>query len=177
MSKPKTLVLPDSLRQQLKKPFGQLVTGSISECNRVIETAIQEEAPPTVVLVGDTVSRHAIEAGIRADLIIVDNMEMRQSSAPVSLGPRKTFRLINSQGTIAAESWDVISGALNAGDSAVVVEGEEDLLVLVAASIAPIRSFVVYGQPNVGVVLVRVSVEKKHEVAKVQAQMKEVTSA
>ncbi len=176
MYKPKTLLLPDSLREQLKQPFGQLVTGSISECNHVIETAIQEEAPPIVVLVGDTVSRHAIEAGIRADLIIVDNMEMRRSSPPVSLGPRKTFRLLNSQGTIAANSWNVISRALSTGDSAVVVEGEEDLLVLVAASIAPIRSFVVYGQPNVGIVLVRVSAEKKRELAKVLAQMKEVTS-
>lgn len=177
MSKPKTLLLPDSLRQQFKQPLGQLITGSISECNRVIGTAIQEEAPPTVVLVGDTVSRHAIEAGIRADLIIVDNREMRQSSTPVSLRSRKTFKLINPQGTIAAESWNIISRALNAGDSAVVVEGEEDLLVLVAASIAPVRSLIVYGQPNVGIVLVRVSAEKKNEMAKVLAQMKEVTSA
>jgi len=176
MFKPKTLLLPNSLREQLKQPFGQLVTGSIAECNHVIKTAIQEEAPPAVVLVGDTISRHAIAAGIQADLIIVDNREMRQSSPPVSLGPRKVFRLINSQGTIAAESWNVISRALTARDSAVVVEGEEDLLVLVAASIAPIRSFVVYGQPNVGIVLVRVSAEKKHELAKVLAQMNEVTS-
>ena len=175
MSKPKTLRLPDSLGQQLKQPFGQLVAGSISECNRVIETVIQEEAPPKVVLVGDTVSRHAMEADIRADLIIVDNREMRHSSTPVSLGTRTTFKLINSQGTIAAESWNVISGALNAGDSAVVVEGEEDLLVLVAASIAPIRSLVVYGQPNVGIVLIRVSAEIKRQMAQVLAQMKEVT--
>ena len=177
MSKTKTLLLPGSLRQQLKHPFGQLVTGSISNCNRVIQTAIQTEAPPKVVLVGDTVSRHAIRAGIRADLIIVDNKELRKPSTPVSLAARKTFKLVNSRGTIASESWDVISRALEIGNSAVVVEGEEDLLALVAVSIAPIRSFVVYGQPNVGVVLVRVSEEKKREIVQVIAQMKEVTSA
>ena len=177
MFKRKTLFLPESLRQQLKQPVGQLVTGSISDCNRVIETAIQTEAPPKVVLVGDTVSRHAIEAGIHPDLIIVDNKEMRQLSIPVFLGPRKTFKLVNSQGTIAPESWDVISRALEIGDSAVVVEGEEDLLVIVAVSIAPIRSFVVYGQPNVGIVLLRVTAETKREIAQVLAQMKEITSA
>jgi len=177
MAKPKTLLLPDSLRHQLKQPFGQLVSGPISECNRVLETIIQEEAPPKVILIGDTVSRRAMEAGIRADLIIVDNKEMRKPSTPVSLGSRKIFKLTNSQGTIAAKSWDVISRALTTGDSAVVVEGEEDLLVPVAASIASNGSLVVYGQPNVGIVLVRVSAEKKRQMAQLLAQMREVTSA
>jgi hypothetical protein len=177
MFKQKTLLLPDSLRQRFKQPLGQLVTGSISDCNNVIKTAIQNEMPPKVVLVGDTVSRHAIEAGIHADLIIVDNKEMRRSSIPVPLCSRKKVSLINPQGTIAANSWDVIARAIELEDSAIVVEGEEDLLVLVAVSVAPIRSLVVYGQPNVGIVLVRASPEKKHEVAQVLAQMKEVTSA
>ena len=176
MFKRKTLFLPESLRQKFKQPLGQLVTGSISDCNHVIGTAIQREAPPKVVLVGDTVSRHAIEAGIHADLIIVDNKEMRQLSMPVFLGSRKTFKLVNSQGTISASSWDVIAEALKIGNSAVVVEGEEDLLVLVAVSVAPLRSLVVYGQPNEGIVLVRVSAEKKDEIAHVLQQMKEATS-
>ena len=82
MSDLKTLFLPDSLRQQLKQPLGQLVTGSISDCNSAIRTTIQEEEPSKIVLVGDTVSRHAIEAGIHADMIIVDNKEMRQPPFP-----------------------------------------------------------------------------------------------
>jgi uncharacterized protein (UPF0218 family) len=175
MSKPKALILPESLRQQLKQPFGQLVTGSISDCNRALETATHKESPPKVVLVGDTVSRYALEAGIHADLIIVDNREMRQPSEPVSLVRRTMLKLVNPPGTIAAEAWNAISQALETGDSAVVVEGEEDLLVLVAISIAPIRSFVVYGQPKMGIVLVRVSEERKREVAQVMAQMKEIT--
>jgi len=176
MSTTKNLVLPDSLREQFKRPLGQLVAGSISECNQVIATAIREEAPLKVLLVGDTISRHAIKANIRADLIIVDNREMRQPSPPVLLGARKIFSLTNSPGTIALESWDVITQALNAGSTAVVVDGEEDLLVLVAASIAPIGSFVIYGQPGQGVVLVRVTAEKKHELAKVLAKLNEATS-
>jgi len=175
MPKLKTLVLPDSLRQQFKKPFGQLVSGSASYCNRFIKAVIQNEAPPRVVLVGDTVSRHAMGAGIRADVIIVDNKEMRQSSMPVSMGSRKTFKLVNSQGTIASKSWDVISRAVNLGDSAVVVKGEEDLLVLVAVFVAPIHSLVVYGQPEKGVVLVRVSAEKKRELSRFLALMGDVT--
>ncbi|HUO42981.1 MAG TPA: GTP-dependent dephospho-CoA kinase family protein [Methylomirabilota bacterium] len=176
MPKPKTLRLPDSLRQQFKQPFGQLVSGSISDCNRIIEEVIQKEAPPKVVLVGDTVSRHAISAGLHADVVIVDNKEMRQSSTPVSLGSRKMFKLVNSQGTIASKSWDVLLRALEVGNTAVVVEGEEDLLVLVAVSVAPIRSLVVYGQPKRGVVLVRVTAERKREISRLIALMEEVTS-
>ena len=90
MSDRKALFLPDSLREHLKQPLGKLVTGSISDCNNAIRTTIQEEEPSKIVLVGDTVSRHAVEAGIHADLIIVDNKEMRQPSIPVSFGSRKT---------------------------------------------------------------------------------------
>ena len=174
MFKSRTLILSDTLRQQLKQPLGQLVIGSIPECNRAIKTVIQEENPPRVVLVGDTVSRHALKDGIHADLIIVDNKEMRRSSKPVSLGARKIFNLINSPGTIAGESWDIVSRALNAGDSAVVVDGEEDLLVIVAVSAAPYRSIIVYGQPNVGIVFIRVSGDIKHAISQMLAQMKEV---
>ena len=175
MPKQKTLLLPDSLRERLKQPFGQLVTGSPVDCNRVIESAIREGVPPRVVLVGDTVTRHVTGAGLRADVIIVDNKEMRQSSMPVSLGSRKIFRLTNPQGTIASNSWNVISKALKLGDCAVVVDGEEDLLVLVAAFVAPNRSLVVYGQPKRGVVVVQVSAEKKREISQLLTLMKEVT--
>jgi len=177
MPKQKTLRLPELFRQQFKRPFGQLVSGSTSDCNRVIESAIHKQTPPKVVLVGDTVSRRAIRAGIHADVIIIDNKEMRHSSIPLSLGTRKIFKLVNSQGTIASESWDVISQALKVAYSAVVVEGEEDLLVLVAVFVAPIRSLVVYGQPKIGVVLVRVSAEKKREISRLLRLMEDVTSA
>jgi uncharacterized protein (UPF0218 family) len=36
------------------------------------------------------------------------------------------------------------------------VEGEEDLLTLVAMAVAPLGSFVIYGQPGEGLVVVEV---------------------
>jgi uncharacterized protein (UPF0218 family) len=44
-----------------------------------------------------------------------------------------------------------------------VVDGEEDLLTLVAVLYAPENAVVVYGQPYEGIVLVKVSPEKKAE--------------
>ena len=45
----------------------------------------------------------------------------------------------------------------------VVVDGEEDLLTLVAVLYAPEGSFVVYGQPYQGIIVVKVTPEKKAE--------------
>jgi uncharacterized protein (UPF0218 family) len=45
----------------------------------------------------------------------------------------------------------------------VVVDGEEDLLVLVAVLYAPVGGLVVYGQPGEGVVVVRVTDAKRAE--------------
>jgi len=49
------------------------------------------------------------------------------------------------------------------------------LLTLVTVSVAPCGSLVVYGQPGVGIVIIRVSEEKKHEAALVLEEMREAT--
>ena len=43
-----------------------------------------------------------------------------------------------------------------------MVDGEEDLLALVAVLYAPQNSFVVYGQPHCGIVFVKVTSRRKH---------------
>ncbi len=42
-----------------------------------------------------------------------------------------------------------------------MVKGEEDLLTLIAVLFAPKNAFVVYGQPHSGVVVVKVTSERK----------------
>ena len=43
----------------------------------------------------------------------------------------------------------------------IVVKGEEDLLTLIAVLYAPENAFVVYGQPYSGIVVIKVTFEKK----------------
>ncbi|HMK82220.1 MAG TPA: DUF359 domain-containing protein, partial [Candidatus Bathyarchaeia archaeon] len=52
-----------------------------------------------------------------------------------------------------------------------IVDGEEDLLVLVVIAVAPVGSLVVYGQPNEGIVLVNVTLAKKKEVVDLLGRM------
>jgi hypothetical protein len=172
----KTLSLNDSLRQQLRKPLGILVAGSSDICNEYLRSKITGEKPSRLILVGDTVSRNALQVGLQPDVIVIDNKEMRRnSSSAIPLDDRKQFSLFNAQGSINADSWRLIDQAVKIGNSAVIVNGEEDLLSLVAISVAPIGALVVYGQPNEGIVLVNVTLETKREVMRI-LELMEATS-
>lgn len=168
----KTLLLNDSLRQQLKNPLGILVVGTFDKCNDYLRSKIAKEKPYRLILVGDTVSRNALKTGVYPDVIVIDNKEMRHnSSSTTPLGDRKQFGLLNTRGSVNTASWDVIDRSIKMGNSAVIVDGEEDLLALVVIAVAPVGSLVVYGQPNQGIVLVNVTSAKKKEVMDLLGRM------
>jgi uncharacterized protein (UPF0218 family) len=52
------------------------------------------------------------------------------------------------------------------------VDGEEDLLTLIAVLNAPEKSLVVYGQPYEGIVVVKVTAKKKAEAMEILKAMK-----
>ena len=57
----------------------------------------------------------------------------------------------NPQGTITKEAVAAIKEAIDKNEHThIVVDGEEDLLTLIAVLYAPENSFVVYGQPHTG---------------------------
>ena len=63
----------------------------------------------------------------------------------------KTVYVDNPQGTITQEAIVAIKEALERNEHThIVVDGEEDLLTLIAVLYAPENSFVVYGQPYRG---------------------------
>jgi hypothetical protein len=132
---------------------------------RILEDAIAREKPSKVCVVGDFTALKTIEYNIFVDLYIIDNQVMRQP-IEVTFPERVTvFRSHNSPGTITLESWDLLKRIVDADSRAViVVEGEEDLLTLAVIKFAPKNAFVIYGQPHVGLVLVRVTDEKKKEI-------------
>jgi hypothetical protein len=75
------------------------------------------------------------------------------------------YRSRNPPGMITAESWDLIKRITDEDSrSLLIIEGEEDLLTLPVIKFAPNDAFVVYGQPHVGLVLVKVTAEKRKEI-------------
>ena len=141
-----------------------------------LEELIAREKPKIIVSVGDVVSESMAKHGISADLAIVDNRVMRQSREPVSLKVDKVLHAKNPPGTITAEAWRAVKEALGQKQAVkIVVDGEEDLLTLVALLHAPLNALVVYGQPYEGIVAVRVTRRKKQEVRRIMEAMQPAT--
>ncbi len=170
-----TLVLTEAQRRLLKKPLGELVKGTPAECSLKLKEVVAKEKPPRLILVGDGVSRNAFETGIEPDVIVIDRVEKRERAPEFSYRAENVFRAENAAGTINSQAWQVVEEAVRRGDSLVSIEGEEDLLTLVAILSSPEKSIVAYGQPDEGIVLVRVSAEKKAEIRNIVQQMDRMT--
>jgi uncharacterized protein (UPF0218 family) len=166
------------LRAKLKEPFGMLIRGSFAETMGKMEKIVKRENPPKIVSVGDTVSRNLHEHRMNPQLSITDNKRMRRRIQPRIFTGKKVVQVKNPQGTITEEAITAIRQALESDERVhIIVDGEEDLLALVVVFYAPEKSLVVYGQPYEGIVVVKVTSEKKAEAAEIFKAMKTVRKA
>jgi len=167
--------LTPELRIKLKTPIGTLIRGSFAETMKTFKDMMEKEKPVIIVSVGDTVSKNLAENHVFPQLSIVDNRVMRRNVKPISLMTEKTIHVKNPPGKITEEALEAIQEALKSDCRVkLVVDGEEDLLTLIAILYSPENSFVVYGQPYEGVVVVKVTPEKKAEVAEILKAMENV---
>jgi uncharacterized protein (UPF0218 family) len=86
---------------------------------------------------------------------------MRKTIEPVEFN-REKVRVVNSPGTISAKAQRVLFNAIKDFKTlAVIVEGEEDLLVLPLMVHMPIGSVIIYGQPSEGMVVINLTEDSK----------------
>lgn len=164
--------LTPETRRKLKNPIGKLIQGSFNGTMKKFKDLVEKENPPMVISVGDIVSKNLTENNMSAKLSVVDNKVMRRRIQPIALVADKTVYVKNPPGTITEEAMAIIRKAIeDNGHIKLVVEGEEDLLALVAALYAPENSFVVYGQPREGIVVVKVTNRKRAEVTEILEAM------
>ena len=172
-----TYVLPERLRTTLRRPLGELVRGSDIDLGQLLRKIIVQEKPTKLVLVGDSVSRQASQAGVTADVMVIDNLEKREKAVPYAHSRNRVITAKNQAGRIEGEARLAVERAIRGEADLVEIEGEEDLLAVIAVLAAPVGSLVVYGQPNEGVVLVRVSAERRAAAERVLQQMDRVVEA
>jgi uncharacterized protein (UPF0218 family) len=166
------------LRVKLKEPFGILIRGSFDETMEKMENIVKREKPPKIVSVGDIVSRNLHAYQMNPQLSITDNKRMRKRVKPEAFTDKKVVHVKNPQGTITEEAIAVIREALESDDQFhIIVDGEEDLLALIAILYAPEKSLIVYGQPYEGIVVVEVTSEKKTDAMEILKAMKTVRKA
>jgi uncharacterized protein (UPF0218 family) len=90
---------------------------------------------------------------------------MRKNTKPPRLATDQAFYVKNPQGTITDEAEETIANALQGKQTVkIIVDGEEDLLALPAIVHSADKSFVIYGQPYEGIVVVKTTLEKKAEI-------------
>ncbi|MCS7138815.1 MAG: GTP-dependent dephospho-CoA kinase family protein [Crenarchaeota archaeon] len=157
----------EETRRIVKKPLGTLLKAD-SEIRGFLKGS---EKP--LITVGDIVSASLIKMGFEPHLCIVDGKTMRKSIeiAECLKKGRRILMLKNPPGTISEDSWKVIREAVSSPKSTIIVEGEEDLLTLVAIQSAPEGSLVLYGQPGEGVVAIRVDESSRKMVSKILGTM------
>jgi uncharacterized protein (UPF0218 family) len=163
--------LTPELREKLKVPFGLLLRGNFAETMKQLSAIVNRDKPSIVVSVGDRVSRNLHDHGIAPNLSITDNRSLRRRVQPAAFQAKKIFHVKNPQGTITEEAVAAVQEALRSEEYAhIIVDGEEDLLTLIAVLYAPDDALVVYGQPYEGVVVMKVKAEMR-------AQAKELLEA
>lgn len=147
--------------------------GSIEEIIQITKAMIEKERPPKIVTVGDKVSQDFFDHSVTPDLLIIDNKIMRKSIQPISVAAERVMHAANPPGTITDEAWAAIETALKSPKSAkIIVDGEEDLLTLIAILAVPENSLIFYGQPRKGVVAVKATSTMKKKVEAIVNTMK-----
>ncbi len=165
--------LTSRLRISLREPFGALIEGTPQETMTKLKALLISEQPSELISVGDVVSQNLHEYGVNPVLTIIDHVSLRDIAMPRQETVEKTVYVQNPRGTITEQAVLAVKSALESRvHTHIIVEGEEDLLVLIAVLYAAQDAFVVYGQPYCGIVVVKASSEKKAQVKGFLNEMK-----
>lgn len=121
-----------------------------------------------LVCVGDRVTRTLLEAGLRPRVAVIDLREKREADPSIAylLDGFIILTARNPPGRLTREAWNKFARALELSSRASVVlliEGEEDLLGFPAVILSPDDWILTYGQPDVGMVIVRVDERTREE--------------
>lgn len=160
----KDLTLPPELRDFFKRPFGELLRGEGLQPAEAAKRLLKGER---VVAIGDVTYRNLLAVGVRPSLAVIDLKTKRAQGAEPPLGEGQVAKVANPPGMITEALWTGIKEGLLKDGSIVLVDGEEDLAVLPCILEAELDTVVLYGQPNEGIVFIRVTQEKKEDVASI----------
>ena len=186
----KELILPKYLREELRKPIGRVFGGSVDQLSATAKKVIKfiKFIKPTMVIsVGDIVTISLLEVGFVPQVSIIDLKSRRkpiQEERILKLLPTRhgreelvTIEVKNDAGTVNLQAVRKIQKAIKQTifknlKFLLKVRGEEDLLALPAILLAPLQSIVLYGQMDLGVVMVEVTEEKKRVVKEIIKKFK-----
>ena len=146
----------------MKIPLGELLPE-----NQAGKSNIKKFLPENsyIISVGDRTTEKLIDFNLIPSLQIIDGQEKREKREPPKLEHAIELTVDNPAAEITSESISMIKKAFTLQPPVrIFVNGEEDLLVLPACVYAPENAVVLYGQPNQGLVIVRITPEIRNKV-------------
>lgn len=145
----------------MKTPLGILLPESQSDKSN-IEKYLSPDS--YVITVGDRTTEKMIDFGLIPSLQIIDGLEKREKREPPKLHNATELTVDNPAAEITSQSIAIIKKAFTLQSPVrLFVNGEEDLLVLPVCIHAPENAVVLYGQPNQGLVIVRITPEIRNK--------------
>jgi GTP-dependent dephospho-CoA kinase len=160
----------DKILQDLKAPWGE-----IYKTDELIEKIKDRK----IIAIGDICSFKLIEKDIIPHICVYDNLTQRKKVTQKMKNffdsyYKRIIKVENEAGTINSLAEFSLKNLIESGISgAINIEGEEDLLTLVAIMYLPKDYVVVYGQPKKGAVLVEYSEDVKKKAKKIYDEMSE----
>ena len=152
--------LPDNLRERLKIPLGILLKDNDTSKENILNHLTENSF---IITVGDATTEKMVSFGIIPSLSIVDGFEKRSKRIFPQYSVTQ-FACNNPAAEVTTQSIELIKKAFGTKPPVqIVVTGEEDLLVIPACIYAPKNSIVLYGQPNEGLVIVKVTQEIRNK--------------
>jgi uncharacterized protein (UPF0218 family) len=165
----RTYRLTEELRSRLSEPLG-LVFSAAQAGGPEFEKMVRDA--PMAITVGDRVTDTLGAMGRTPDVQVVDGLERRVAREVPKVPYSRLVKVRNPAGTLTAEAIAGMKKAFVGSKPArVQVEGEEDLMAMLAIAMAPVSAVVFYGQPGVGVVAVKVNAISKSRNRVILAEM------
>jgi uncharacterized protein (UPF0218 family) len=161
--------LPEELRPKLAAPLGRVFAGGEAAGDEFQKMVLQA---PMVITVGDRVTDTIGGIGRTPDVQIVDGVERRSRRELPNVPYARLVKVKNPAGMLTGAAITGVRGAfLGRKPVRVQVDGEEDLIAMLAIAMAPVSAVVFYGQPGVGVVAVRANAVSKARNRAILAKM------
>lgn len=155
--------LSEEGRAFFSQPLGEVIT-NLSEFKRSKEYAHKK----IIAVVGDSSLEHFIDQHLPYHLGVYDQLQQRKAYNPKvmeSISP--DFTVKNPAGVITTELADALRQCISTSHQAktkhILVHGEEDLAAVALILLLPLESEVYYGQPNHGVVCMKIDENLKDD--------------
>lgn len=151
-----TVILNPYQREFFSKPQG------------IAKHEVVESSKEGVFVVGDATLEYFIRQNLPYQLGVYDKKRDRTAvSSAVINALRPDVVVENASGLISVELVEALQRTLQTKSKHVLVRGEEDLAAVALVLLLPLHSLIYYGQPNRGMVEIRVTEEVKDKFYKV----------